>query len=63
MENIILWINDLKIRDVFKDEDEEEGVGVIDLINGLVEILRLETEELRDAAWQAFEPVEPWDEG
>ena len=24
---------------------------VTDLINGLVEILRLETEELRDAAW------------
>ena len=36
---------------------------VTDLINGLVEILRLETEELRDAAWQAFELVEPWDEG
>ena len=32
---------------------------VTDLINGLVEILRLETEELRDAAQQAFEPVEP----
>jgi len=38
-------------------------VGVIDLINGLVEKLRLETEELRDAVWQVFEPVEPWDEG
>ena len=36
---------------------------VTDLINGLVEILRLEAEELRDAAWQAFAPVEPWDEG
>ena len=38
-------------------------LSVTDLINGLVEILRLETEELRDAARQAFEPVEPWDEG
>ena len=45
------WINDLRIEDVFKDEDEEEGVGVIDLINGLVEILRLEAEELQDAVW------------
>ena len=25
--------------DIFKDEDEEEGMGVMDLINGLVEIL------------------------
>ena len=30
----------------------------MDLINGLVEILQLEAEELWDTAWQAFEPVE-----
>ena len=53
----------MEIKDVFKDKDEEEGAGVIDLINGLVEILRLETKELRDAARQAFKPVEPWDKG
>ena len=35
-----------------------EAIFVTDLVNGLVEILRLETEELRDAARQAFEPVE-----
>ena len=40
----------MRIKDVFEDEDEEEGVGVMDFINGLVEILWLETEELRDAA-------------
>ena len=39
------------------------GINVTDFINGLVEILRLEAEELRDATWQAFKSVEPWDEG
>ena len=39
----------MEIDDVFEDEDEEEGAGVMDLINGLVEILRLEAEELLDA--------------
>ena len=38
-------------------------IYVTDLINGLVEVLRLETEELWDAAQQAFAPVEPWDKG
>ena len=50
LEGIAFWINDLRIEDVFKDKDEEEGVDIIDLINGLVEILWLETEELRNAA-------------
>ena len=62
-KDAIPWIDDLEMENVFKDEDKEEGVGVIDLINGLVEILRLETEELRDAAQQAFKPVKPWDKG
>ena len=63
LEGTALWINDLRIEDVFEDEDEEKRAGIIDLINGLVEILRLEAKELRDAARQAFEPVEPWDKG
>ena len=62
-KDTIPQIDDLEIEDVFKGEDEEEGMGVMDFINGLVEILRLETKELRDAAWQTFTPVEPWDEG
>ena len=37
-------------------------MGVIDFINGLVEILWLETKELWDIAQQAFKPVELWDE-
>ena len=49
----------MEIEDVFEDEDEEEGAGVTDLINGLVEILRLEIKELQDVVWQAFKPVEP----
>ena len=53
----------MRIENVFKDKDNEEGTGVTDLINRLVEVLRLETEELRNIAWQAFAPVEPWDEG
>ena len=40
----------MEIGDVFKDKDEEKGVGIMDFINGLVEILWLEAEELRDIA-------------
>ena len=43
--------------------EECQGKGVTDLINGLVEILRLEAVEVRDAAREAFAPVEPWDKG
>ena len=63
LENTIPWIDDLDIRDVFKDEDEEERVGIMDFINGLVEILRLEIEELQVIVWEAFAPIKPWDEG
>ena len=49
----------MEIGDIFKDENGEEGAGVTDLINRLVEILRLETLELQDIAWEAFAPVEP----
>ena len=31
-ESTIPLINDLEMRDVFKDEDKEEGAGVTDLI-------------------------------
>ena len=49
----------MRIKDVFKDENKGEGMGVIDLINRLVEILRLEAEELWDATQQALKPVKP----
>ena len=38
----------MRIGDVFEGKDEEKGVGVMDLINGLVEMLWLEIEELWD---------------
>ena len=36
-------INDLEMQDVFKDKNEERGDGVTDLINGLIDLLSLET--------------------
>jgi len=63
LEDIIPWINDLEINNVFKDEDKKEGVGVTDFIKGLVKILWLEIEELWDATREALALVEPWDEG
>ncbi len=63
LKNIVPWIDDLRIENVFEVKNEKKGTGVIDLIKGLVEILRLETEELWDTAQQAFEPVEPWNKG
>ena len=46
LKNIVPWIDDLRIENVFEVKNEKKGTGVIDLIKGLVEILRLETEEL-----------------
>ena len=45
LENIIPQINDLKINNVFKDEDEKKKISIIDLINRLVKILWIETRE------------------
>jgi len=39
------------------------GLYVMDFINGLVKILRLEIKELQDVIWQAFVLVKPWDKG
>ena len=36
-------IDNLEIQDVFKDEDKERGDGITDLINGLIDLLSLET--------------------
>jgi len=37
-------INDLEMQDVFKNKDRERGGSVTDFINGLVEVLSLETQ-------------------
>ena len=36
-------INNLEMQDVFKDKNKKRGDGVTDLINGLVDLLSLET--------------------
>ena len=46
--NITPLIDNLEMQDVFKDKDEERGNGVIDLINGLVDLLSLETRVVWD---------------
>jgi hypothetical protein len=35
---------------------------VTDLINGLVDLLSLETQAVWYAAQEGFDPIEPWDE-
>jgi hypothetical protein len=56
-------IDDLEMRDIFEDEDEEEGDGVTDLISAVVELLGRDMNRLVVEAWETLEPVEPWDEG
>jgi len=55
-------INDLEMQDVFKDEDEERGDGVMDLISGLVDLLLLKTKAVWDAWQDGIELIELWDE-
>ena len=47
------------MQDVFKDEDEERGDGVMDLINGLVDLLSLETKAVWDAWQDGIKPIKP----
>jgi hypothetical protein len=47
------------MRDIFKDEDKEEGDGVTDLILAVVELLGRDMNRLVVEAWEALEPVEP----
>ena len=58
-------INNLKIRIIFKDKAEEEGVGVTDLIYRAVQVLRENLYWIRISAQDAglMEPVKLWDEG
>jgi len=55
-------INNLEIIKVFKDEDEEEEVSIIDLIRQVLQLLRVELEELVDVAWAIMEPIKLCDE-
>ena len=60
-----ILINNLEIDNLFKDENEKEGIGVTDFINWIVQILKRELVQLRISAQEAglMEPVELWDKG
>jgi hypothetical protein len=51
------------MRDIFEDEDKEEGDGVMDLILAVVELLKRDMSRLVVEVREALEPVELWDEG
>ena len=38
-------VNDLKILSIFKDEDKEEGDGIMDALSIILQLLREELEE------------------
>jgi len=46
--NTIPFINSLEIIKVFRDEDKEEEVSVMDFINQVSQLLRAELKELVD---------------
>ena len=56
------FINNLEITEVFKDKGEKEEASVMDLIKGLLQLLRVELKELVDVAWAIMEPIELCDE-
>ena len=50
---------------IFKDKAKEEGVGVTDFINRIVQVLKKDLYWVRISTQDAelMELVEPWDEG
>jgi len=42
--NTIPLINNLEMQEVFKDKDGERGSSITNLINGLIDLLSLETQ-------------------
>ena len=59
MGHSIPLINDLEIRIIFKDKAREKGVGIIDFINWIVQVLREDLERLAISIQDAglMEPV------
>ena len=53
-------INDLEIRTIFKDKAKKEGVGITDLINRIIQVLKEDLERLAISTQNAglMEPVE-----
>ena len=54
-------INDLEIGIIFKDKARKEGVGVIDLINWIVQVLKEDLKRLAVSTQdtELIEPVKP----
>ena len=62
--DIIPLINNLKILEIFKDEDKEEGDSVMDALSIILQLL---AEELEAANWlikvrSRMELIEPYNE-
>ena len=55
----------MEIGIIFKDKAKEEGVGVTDLINRIVQVLKKDLHQIRISAQDTglMELVELWDEG
>ena len=58
-------INNLEIKTIFKNKAREEGVGIPDFINRLVQVLKKDLERLAVSTQDAglIKPVELWDKG
>ena len=55
----------MEIDNVFKDKTKEEGAGVTDLINGIVQVLKedLYWTKISTQNTGLIEPVKLWDKG
>ena len=49
MEYSTPLINNLEIKELFEDKNKKKKVGVINLINQLIQVLRKELAQLRDS--------------
>ena len=56
------FIDNLEIIKVFKDEDEEEEASIMDFINQVSQLLRVELKELVDIAQAIIEPIKLYNE-
>ena len=55
MEYSTPLINNLEIEELFKNKDKKKGVGIIDLVNQLVQVLRRELAQLRNSVQEVKE--------
>ena len=62
--DIIPLVDNLKILKIFKDEDKEEGDGVVDALSIMLQLLERELEEASQLikVWSRIEPIELYNE-